>query len=400
MLALGRNPLAGSVEVDEPKSLSVAKTDPGPGCNRMGESVRFSVIVPTFNRGRLLRAMLQSLGRNLGCREDIEVVIVDNGSTDDTRAIYYTVKSSFPAIQWQYFYEPMPGLLSGRHKGAKEARGQMLSYLDDDVLLSPTWLEGLTEAFSNPEIALVGGPSAPEFERVPPRWLEELWHEDDGRRILSALSLIDSGPKVREVDPLYVFGLNFSIRRAVFEECGGFHPDCIPVPLQRYQGDGETGLSLKVRAAGLRALYHPWVAVKHVIPASRMTLESFERRGFYQGVCDSYSEIRRERRVRTSPRPSWRDLVRPAKWKVERECIVRAPSAEGVRKMMARAHFAGVQFHRNEVRNDPKLLWWVLRENYFHYCLPNGWEQYLDTVGHPDRNARIRHAGALSGGVH
>src|SRR5205823_2016254 len=110
----------------------------------------------------------------------------------------------------------------------------------------------------------------------------------------------------------------------------------------RYQGDGETGLSLKVRAAGFRTLYHPHVAVKHVIPASRMTLESFERRGFFQGVCDSYTEIRRERRVPTPPRRSWRDLVRPAKRKVERELIVRRPSAEGVRRLMARSHFAGV----------------------------------------------------------
>src|SRR5207237_2704434 len=159
------------------------------------------------------------------------------------------------------------------------------------------------------------------------------------------------GHAIRPEDPLYIWGLNFSIRKAVFECCGGFHPDCIPAALQRYQGDGETGLALKVKAAGFRAYYHPGVAVKHVIPATRMTLESFERRGFYQGVSDSYAEIRRERRVPTPPRPLWKDVVRPAKWKLERYMPQRNPTAERLRRLMAFSHSAGMHFHRSEVGN-------------------------------------------------
>jgi hypothetical protein len=60
--------------------------------------------------------------------------------------------------------------------------------------LSPSWLEGLTEAFGDPDVALVGGPSLPEFQDKPPEWLDNLWDEDKGRRMLVALSLIDSGP--------------------------------------------------------------------------------------------------------------------------------------------------------------------------------------------------------------
>jgi len=41
-----------------------------------------------------------------------------------------------------------------------------------------------------------------------------------------------------------------------------------------------------------------------------------------------------------------------------------------------RAYFAGMQFHQNEVRDDPNLLEWVLRPNYFDYRLPEGWERY------------------------
>ena len=335
-----------------------------------------SMIIPTLNRAAALMRVLRSTAAVVHPRDPVEIIVVDNGSTDRTPEVCNEIKVMYPQHEWRYFYEPIPGLLSGRHRGAKEARGEILSYLDDDVLLSPSWLEGVTEAFVNPEVALVGGPSVPEFQVKPPEWLDNLWDEGNGRRTLFALSLIDSGTAVRREDPLYVLGLNLSIRKSVFDRCGGFHPDCIPTALQRYQGDGETGLTLKVKAAGFHALYHPQVAVQHVIPASRMTLESFERRGFYQGISDSYTQIRRDHGLPPAPQRTWMDLLRPAKRKLER--LLRRSAAQGVRRLMARSHFAGVQFHRNEVCNDPKLLDWVLRENYFDYRLPDGWAQYLD----------------------
>jgi hypothetical protein len=219
----------------------------------------------------------------------------------------------------------------------------------------------------------------PEYEVEPPEWLGCFWHHDaDGRRTLFELSLIDCGPAVRPEDPLYVLGLNFSIRKAVFDCCGGFHPDSIPAALQRYQGDGETGLTLKVKAAGFRALYHPQVAVKHVIPGSRMTLESFKQRSFYQGVCDSYTFVRREGAADPRRRRSWKDLMRPAKWELERQLVRCGPTADGIRRLMARAHWAGVEFHQNEVRDDPRLLTWVVKQDYFEYELPDGWKQYLN----------------------
>ena len=73
---------------------------------------------------------------------------------------------------------------------------------------------------------------------------------------------------IKPVDPSYIWGLNFCITKEVFEHCGGFHPDCLPNPLQRYQGDGETGLANKIRDAGFTCVYHPGLAVKHVIPGN------------------------------------------------------------------------------------------------------------------------------------
>src|SRR6266478_9248101 len=117
-----------------------------------------SIIIPTFNRAAQLGRTLTSIAREVGAANPVEVIVVDNGSTDTTEATYKMATGDFPKHEWRYFYEPMPGLLSGRHRGAKEARGEILAFIDDDVVLSASWLDGLVHAFSNPEVELVGGP--------------------------------------------------------------------------------------------------------------------------------------------------------------------------------------------------------------------------------------------------
>jgi glycosyltransferase involved in cell wall biosynthesis len=323
----------------------------------------------------MLRRTLESIGSAVN-GDAIEILVVDNGSDDETRVVYKRIEERFPQLSWRYFYEPVPGLLSGRHRGVEEARGEILTFLDDDVLLAPGWLEALENAFADPKVALAGGPSRPRYEIAPPHWLDGLWSECEGGRYCSSLSLIELGSSPTQVDPLLVFGLNFSIRKSALEQGGGFHPDCIPKALQRYQGDGETGLSLKIREQGLLAIHHPNLAVAHLISASRLTPEYFEQRAIYQGVCDSYTQIRESGKVPTLNRPSFKDFIRSAKWKIERQLLLLNPTIEGVRLLMARAHFEGMQFHQDEVRNDPKLLEWVLRPNYFNYSLPVGWERY------------------------
>jgi glycosyltransferase involved in cell wall biosynthesis len=336
-----------------------------------------SIIIPTSSRAATLARALESVASVVDPGDPVEVIIVENGSPDGTAGVCKAIRKRFPRHQWRYVYDAMPGLLTGRHRGAKEARGDILCYLDDDVLLDPFWMEALKEAFRQPDVALVGGPSRPLYEVPPPAWLEGLWSEADGGRMLGSLSLMEHGSEKKPLDPCFIWGLNFAIRKEVLRECGGFHPDCIPKLLQRYQGDGETGLSLKIKAKGLIALYHPQVALTHVLPASRLTPEAFEQRAFYQGVCDSYTQIRRDGIVPSAPGKSWEDLLRPIKRKLERKSALRSPTTENVSRLMAHAYVAGAQFHQDEIRKDPKLLQWVLKPDYFDYTLPEGWEKYL-----------------------
>jgi cellulose synthase/poly-beta-1,6-N-acetylglucosamine synthase-like glycosyltransferase len=343
--------------------------------------MQVSILIPTRNRREALRQTLTSLREIEHESGDHEIIVIDNGSTDGTAELVQQEVSA--RSQVRYVHEPMPGLLSGRHRGAQEAQGEICAYLDDDVWVAREWLTGLKDAFRDPTVALVGGPSAARFEQPPPAWLNDFYAEDERGRYCGWLSLVDCGKETKVTDPCLIWGLNYAIRRSVLFDVGGFHPDNIPKALQRYQGDGETGSSLRVQAAGLKALYHPKVAVEHLTPASRLTTGYFEERAFYQGVCNSFTQIRVERAVpqESTPRTS------PIAWvrQMLRDVVRGTPTeSEAMRRRTSASYDAGYRFHQDQVRRDPQLLAWVLRDNFWDYQLPTGWESYM-TAGGPPR---------------
>ena len=336
-----------------------------------------SILIPTRNRCEPLGQTLASLRAMAHDPGDHEIIVIDNGSTDGTRVLVEQEAAARPAVR--YVHEPMPGLLSGRHRGAQEAHGDVCAYLDDDVWVGREWLTGLKEAFADPGVALVGGPSAPRFETEAPAWLDEFYAEDERARYCGWLSLIDAGTQIKEIDPCLVWGLNYAIRKSAIEALGGFHPDNIPKALQRYQGDGETGLSLRVKRAGLTALYHPRVSVEHSVLASRLTVGYFEERAFYQGVCNSFTEVRAAGAVNGTVLPN----TGPVGWlkQVVGDVVRGAPTeAETIKRRTSAVYRAGYAFHQDEVRRDPQLLEWVLRPDYWQYQLPAGWERYLNAA--------------------
>jgi glycosyltransferase involved in cell wall biosynthesis len=351
----------------------------------------YSIIVPTLNRADDLRRALRSLATAVRCATSIEaeITIVDNGSVDDTKGAYGELRETFPECTWRYFYEPVPGLLSGRHRGALEAQGEFLIFVDDDIEATPGWLQAIADGFVDSDVKLMGGRNLPKYEAEPPAWLSSFWKTTRyGGTACHWLSLLDLGDKPLEIHPKYVWGLNFAIRRAALMELGGFHPDIVPVSLQRLQGDGETGLTRKAHERGYRALYCPAATIYHCVPASRLTARYFERRAFYQGVCDSYSEVRRTGRVEASSGVHHSRTVTNLANNLRQHAkettsvhylndLIRRPTraslssaqASAIRCRTKRTYKEGYEFHQNAVRADPALLRWVLRPDYWDYRL-------------------------------
>lgn len=346
--------------------------------------IRHSIIIPTAGRPVAIRAAIESVLAQNPAAAQAELLVVDN-NTDNQLASDLADYCAPWSGHLRYVREPSPGLSAARHRGAAEARGEWLTFLDDDVEVSDTWLAAIHQAFSDPSVAMVGGPSIPKFTGSIPAWFwGYLTPTPHGGWMNSWLSLIDIGGDVAGINPNLIWGLNFSIRKQVLYDCGGFHPDLVPAHLQRWQGDGETGLTLKVQAAGLRADYRQGALLRHLCGPDRLNVEYFKKRAYYQGVCDSFTRIRAGAEPQPAlaatpkpeppPTPNWYRRLRAMAGRKIRQRFCPPPAAppnpwacasDAVSAMTHQAYQDGWWFHQREVAADPALLDWVRRGDFF-----------------------------------
>lgn len=331
--------------------------------------MKASVIIPTRNRADILARCLDSLTSQTLPAEAFEVLVIDNGSTDDTPEV---ARRHASLLQLTYVSSPEPGLHVGRHEGMRHAKADVLIFGDDDIEAEPDWVEAVVQSFDDSTIVLVGGNNYPLFEEPPPTWLLRWWEKPANKgRALGSLSILDFGEGVFEIDPGYVWGCNFSIRRDVLKKVGGFHPDGMPKERLHFRGDGETHVSNMVRNSTLRTLFNSRASVRHLVSKDRMTKEYFEQRAYSQGISDSYTDIRRyggphiplpfrmKRRIRSS-RYVMAAYIRSV---MQGEGTVGRQMHE-VRYAAAIAYRKGYESHQKKVQDDPLLLAWVLKESY------------------------------------
>lgn len=337
--------------------------------------LEISVIIPTRNRVELLQKTLTSIyGQTLSTKK-FELLVIDNGSTDETKQVCESFRAKFP--NFQYLYEPQPGLHRGRHMGLKAAQGEILTYADDDIEAFPNWLSEIHNTFQiNEQIALVGGKNLPKWESEPPYWLWKLWNAPNqgGNHILGHLSLLDLGEEGKIISPYNVFGCNFSIRKSVLNEAGGFHPDGMPLELIRYRGDGETHVSNFIEnSKKYKAFYHPGASVYHFVPNSRMTYEYFAQRSFNQGISDSFTQLKKQPINNQRPRQSLLSKI----YKLGKivlgieqyrtlKAINESLHGNELQRIIKQNHQEGYAYHQAWYKKDPKLQDWVNRPNYLN----------------------------------
>jgi GT2 family glycosyltransferase len=113
---------------------------------------RISVVVCSFNGSRVIRRCLEGLSRQN--YPDYEVIVIDDGSTDDTAAIA-------AGFEVRLVSTPNRGLSAARNEGLAQASGEIVAYIDDDAWPDPDWLSFLAWTFRTTDHAAVGGPNLP-----------------------------------------------------------------------------------------------------------------------------------------------------------------------------------------------------------------------------------------------
>lgn len=239
--------------------------------------MKFSVIVPTYNRAGDLRETLRSLAK-LSPVGDWEVIVVDNNSKDATRTVVQEAISRFP-VELRYLFEAVQGRCAALNSGILAARGEIIVTTDDDVRVAPDWLDQAARALSECRCDYVGGKVLPIWGGQRPEWLP-----DHGGRQWAVVALLDYGAEPLEFDHRHVpLGVNLAFRREAFSRAG-LWDNRVGRKAGTLLGQEVREWGLRARAAGLRGFYAPGMVLRHIIPEDRLTKQYFRRWFYWHGI--------------------------------------------------------------------------------------------------------------------
>ncbi len=248
--------------------------------SRVGRSA--TVLICTYNRADLLAETLESL-RSIRTTRAWDVLVVDNNSTDLTRAVVEARMPGFP-VPLAYILEPRQGKSYALNTGLARAAGDIIVFTDDDVRVTTMWVEaacGPLDGIAPPEYT--GGPVKPIWGSPAPAWLDQtrpdLW---------GTLAILDYGRETfwfedRRKVPL---GANMAVRRVLIKRIGGFDP-ALGRRGKLLLGQEQSEFFARSRAAGARGVYVPDMVVYHHVPAERLTKRYFRRWWYWKGVSRS-----------------------------------------------------------------------------------------------------------------
>ena len=251
-----------------------------------------SIIVATRNRVEYLEVALRSLVAQR-CDATLEIVVVDNGSSDATAELLDRWRASEPRIR--VVREEHPGLSRAKNAGVRAARAPVLAFTDDDVVASPGWAASLLDglrAHTGP-LVVVGGRIVPvphDLGAWPP-WFVPAALADVG------LLELPEGHPVRA--PRYVWGANMALRAELFSLVGGWNESVGRVGDERGTYE-DTELQDRLRAAGGSVWFRSDAVVEHrvdrtVLTPRHVVLQAFARGGYEARLEERRRSLREHR---------------------------------------------------------------------------------------------------------
>ena len=236
-----------------------------------------TIVICTRDRASFLRETLRSLvGVRVPAGLKVELLIVDNGSTDDTQQVIQ--RANLDQFDLRILYEARPGVSNAKNRAVRNARGAVLLFTDDDVRLPRNWIAGMMTPITSGEADAVAG----AVELAP--HLRRPWQKNDPwlTTPLATTEVLDAD------DPQRLVGANMAIRRSVFEVVPGFDPDLGPGS-ERGLGE-ETLLTHQLKHSGFRVVSAFDVVVEHHCAEERLTRQSYlnaaKKIGRSQGYID------------------------------------------------------------------------------------------------------------------
>jgi GT2 family glycosyltransferase len=223
-----------------------------------------SVVVPTYNRLPMLRRALEALER-----QDVdalfEVVVVSDGSTDETDAF---LRGHASSVTLRPVFQPNQGPATARNRGFTDARGDLIVFVDDDVVADPGLLRVHLEAHrDNPELVTIGPMLTPPDHKMTP-WVA--WEQSMLYRQYSAM--ID---RAWHATARQFYTGNSAVRRVHLVRSGGFDTS--------FRRAEDVELGYRMAAQGLRFEFLPDAIGRHYAERS---FDSWRQAAYAYGCHD------------------------------------------------------------------------------------------------------------------
>jgi GT2 family glycosyltransferase len=235
-------------------------------------AIKLSIIIPTRNRARMVQTLLNSLKELVGLDKfQPQVIVGDNNSQDETWRLLQSVANSFsPPLTLLKVQNP--GKSAVMNEASRAAHGDVLAFLDDDVVVQPNWLCAVQQFFQEKEYQAAQG-----VIRIRPPRTENLEIHTLINRYRT-IPNIDFGPDIKQSHSLD--GANFAVSRFALNQVG---------PFDERLGPGASGTSedvdfaRRLRREGFRIGYMREAVVYHSVDPIRLTEDYFRTHHKRQG---------------------------------------------------------------------------------------------------------------------
>jgi glycosyltransferase involved in cell wall biosynthesis len=220
-----------------------------------GSMIKYSIIIPAYNAGNTIKSCLSAVINQSISRDDYEVIVVDDGSTDGT----VIMVKNFPV---KYIWQPNRGPASARNHGAREATGKIILFTDSDCIPAYKWVEEMTKPFEKIDVVAVKGAYKTNQRSLIARLAQTEFEE--------RFEMLKRSESIDMVDTY-----SAAFRRDIFWQAGGFD-ESFPVA-----NNEDTDLSYKLSSAGYKMVFNPEAIVYHLRHPD--TLLRYARQKFWRG---------------------------------------------------------------------------------------------------------------------
>jgi len=202
--------------------------------------IRLSVIVPAFNAEMTLSDCLEALNDQKAPTGEYEVIVVDDGSSDETSKIakQFNVKC---------LHQTNRGPAAARNRGVSAAQGEIILFTDADCIPDRRWIHEMALPFQDPKVVGVKGAYRTHQTGLTARFAQAEF--EDRYDLLQRQSIIDM-----------IDTYSAAFRKNIFQEMGGFD-ESFPVA-----NNEDTDLSYRLAAAGHKLVFNPRAVVYHTHP--------------------------------------------------------------------------------------------------------------------------------------